>query len=75
MRPPWGKVWALALLLVLVVGGGWEILARQADLGPEYSDNRSLWANARHKLNDHGDNAITAWRIAHAIRRRRTNHE
>ena len=70
MRPPWGKVWALALLLALVVVGGWEMLARQADLGPEYSDNRSLWANARHKLNDHGDNAIAllgASRMQYAV--------
>ena len=69
-RPPWSKVWALALLTSLVIVGGWEMLVRQANLGPEYSDNRSLWASARHKLNDHGDNAIAllgASRMQYAV--------
>lgn len=56
--PPWRSVWALTLVLVAVVVGGWEFLLRNAGLGPEYVDNRSLWADARHRLNQHGDTAI-----------------
>ncbi len=69
-QPPWHKVWAVALILSLVVVGSWETLVRQANLGPEYNDNRSLWANARHTLNDHGDNAIAllgASRLQYAV--------
>ena len=69
-RPPWRKVWAVALILSLAIVGGWELLLRQANLGPEYNDNRSLWANARHELNNHGDNAIAllgASRLQYAV--------
>ena len=69
-RPPWRKIWVLALMLSLVIVGGWEVLVRQAGLGPEYSDNRSLWADARHELNNHGDNAIAllgASRMQYAV--------
>ena len=48
----------MTLVLVLVVVGGWEWLMRDAGLGPEYADNRSLWVDARHRLNTDGDNAI-----------------
>jgi len=67
---PWRKVWALALLLALVVVGGWEWLVRDAGLGPEYADNRSLWTSARHSLNRHGDDAIAllgASRLQYAV--------
>ncbi len=56
--PPWGYVWALAIVVVLVVVGGWEMLLRDADLGPEYQDNRSLWADNRHHLNSLDENAV-----------------
>ncbi|MDJ0910171.1 MAG: hypothetical protein QNI99_13320 [Woeseiaceae bacterium] len=56
--PPWGFVWALALTVTLVVVSGWEMLLRSADLGPEYQDNRSLWADNRHRLNSLDENAI-----------------
>ncbi len=56
--PPWGYVWALALIVTLVVVGGWEMLLRAADLGPEYQDNRSLWSDNRHRLNSLDENAI-----------------
>ncbi len=67
---PWRKTWALALLLTLVVVGGWEWLMRDAGLGPEYADNRSLWTSARHHLNQHGDDAIAllgASRLQYAV--------
>ena len=70
VRPRWRKTWALALLLTLVVVGGWEWLMRDAGLGPEYADNRSLWISARHSLNQHGDNAIAllgASRLQYAV--------
>ena len=56
--PPWAFVWALALVVTLVVVGGWELLLRNADLGPEYQDNRSLWADSRHHLNSLDENAV-----------------
>lgn len=56
--PPWRYVWALALAIVVVVVGGWELLLRSADLGPEYTDNRSLWADTRHRLNGEGLGAV-----------------
>ncbi|MFQ5609191.1 MAG: hypothetical protein ACE5F8_02865 [Woeseiaceae bacterium] len=70
MSPPWRYVWALALAIALVIVGGWEWLARGAGLGPEYTDNRSLWADARHRLNQHGSDAIAllgASRIQYAV--------
>ncbi len=70
VRPPWRKVWALALMLSIAIVGGWEMLVRQAGLGPEYNDNRSLWTAARHRLNQHGDNAIAllgASRLQYAV--------
>lgn len=57
-EPGWGRVWVLALLVVAVVVGGWELLARDADLGPRYVDNKVLWADTRHRLNEEGDDAI-----------------
>ena len=51
-------MWALALIVTLVVVGGWEMLLRDAGLGPEYQDNRSLWADHRHQLNSLDENAI-----------------
>jgi len=68
--PPWRKVWALALVLTMVVVGGWEWLMRDAGLGPEYADNRSLWTSTRHRLNQHGDDAIAllgASRLQYAV--------
>lgn len=50
-EPYWPRIWALTLLLVLGVVGGWEYLLRQAELGPDYADNRSLWADTRNELN------------------------
>ena len=70
MRPRWLYVWALALAVTLAVVGGWELLARDAGLGPEYVDNRSLWVNERHKLNRNGHDAIAllgASRIQYAV--------
>jgi len=70
VRPPWRKVWALVLILSIVIVGSWEALVRQAGLGPEYNDNRSLWTDARHRLNRHGDNAIAllgASRLQYAV--------
>ena len=70
VRPPWRRVWTLALLLTLVVVGGWEWLMREGGLGPEYADNRSLWTSARHRLNQHGDDAIAllgASRLQYAV--------
>ncbi len=56
--PPWGFVWALALVVTLVVVGSWELLLRGAGLGPEYQDNRSLWSANRHQLNSLDENAV-----------------
>ena len=48
----------LALLIVAVVLGGWELLVRDAGLGPKYVDNKVLWADTRHRLNEQGQDAI-----------------
>ena len=57
-EPRWGIVWAVTLLLVGIVVGGWELLVRDAGLGPAYVDNKTLWADTRHQLNKHGQEAI-----------------
>ncbi len=67
---PWTRVWGLALVLAIVIVGSWEWLLRDAGLGPEYADNRSLWADTRHGLNQHGENAIAllgASRLQYAV--------
>lgn len=57
-RVPWARVWLLALLVVVAVVGAWELVLRDAGLGPRYVDNRALWADTRHRLNDEGPEAI-----------------
>ena len=57
-EPRWAYVWALTALLVLVVAGAWELLVRQADLGPDYVDSEVLWADTRHRLNSGPTNSI-----------------
>jgi len=57
-EPRWGYVWAVASLLVLVIAGSWELLVRDAGLGPAYVDNKVLWADTRHQLNKAGHDAI-----------------
>ena len=58
MEPKWGRVWALTLLVVATSIGAWELIVRDADLGPRYVDNKVLWADTRHRLNEEGDDAI-----------------
>jgi len=57
-EPRWGYVWVVAILLVAIVVGSWELLVRNAGLGPGYVDNKVLWADTRHQLNNAGDDAI-----------------
>ena len=57
-EPRWGYVWATALLLVGIVAGSWELIVRDAGLGPAYVDNKTLWADTRHRLNKQGQEAI-----------------
>lgn len=57
-RVPWPRTWLVALLLVAIVAGAWEFALRDAGLGPRYVDNRALWADTRHRLNDEGPDAI-----------------
>ncbi len=57
-RVLWSQTWAVALLLVVVVAGAWEIVLRNAGLGPGYADNRALWSDTRHRLNDEGSDAV-----------------
>ena len=60
----------LALLVTLITVGLWELRARSAGLGPDYIDNRAQWADARHRLNSHGETAIVflgASRVQRAI--------
>ena len=57
-EPRWAYVWALTALLVLVVAGAWELLVRQAGLGPDYVDSEVLWADTRHRLNSGPTNSI-----------------
>ena len=69
-RVRWWPAWALALALMLVAVGGWEVLIRSAALGPEFMDNRALWVSTRHKLNTYGANAVAvlgASRVQRAI--------
>lgn len=57
-EPRWELVWAVAILLIAAVVGSWELLVRDARLGPAYVDNKTLWADTRHQLNRHGQDAI-----------------
>ena len=57
-EPKWGRVWALTLLVVATSIGAWELIVRDADLGPRYVDNKVLWADTRYRLNEEGDDAI-----------------
>ncbi len=69
-RVRWWPAWALALALMLVAVGGWEVLIRSAALGPEFMDNRALWVSTRQKLNTYGANAVAvlgASRVQRAI--------
>ena len=58
VEPKWGQVWALTFLVVATIVGAWELIVRDADLGPRYVDNKVLWADTRHRLNEEGDDAI-----------------
>ena len=55
---PWLRIWLVALLLVAIVAGAWDLVLRDAGLGPRFVDNRALWADTRHRLNDEGSDAI-----------------
>ena len=57
-EPRWGLVWAVAILIVAIVAGSWELLIRDAGLGPAIVDNKTLWADTRHRLNKQGRDAI-----------------
>lgn len=66
----WRPAWGLALVLTLLMVGGWETLVRTAALGPEFIDNRALWVSTRNKLNSYGTNGIAvlgASRVQRAI--------
>ena len=58
VEPRWGRIWAVAIIIVLIVTGAWELLARHAGIGPALVDNKTLWADTRHQLNQHGEEAI-----------------
>ncbi len=58
VEPRWGPIWLVAILIVTVFVGGWEMLVRGAGLGPALVDNKTLWADTRHRLNKHGHDAI-----------------
>jgi len=57
-RVPWTRTWLVGLTLVVVVAGTWEVVLRHAGLGPRYVDNRALWADTRHRLNEYGATAV-----------------
>jgi len=57
-EPRWGYVWLTAILLVSFAVGGFELFVRGGGLGPNYVDNRALWADSRHRLNKAGKEAI-----------------
>ena len=52
------SVWTVAVLIVALFVGAWEMLARDARLGPAFVDNKTLWADTRHQLNTQGSEAI-----------------
>jgi hypothetical protein len=52
------KSWLLALGLVVVATGAWELVLRDAGFDPEYADNRALWLSARHQLSQMDQSAI-----------------
>lgn len=58
VRVPWVRIWVVALLAIVALAGAWEYTLRDANLGPRYIDNRALWADARHRLNNEGTNAV-----------------
>lgn len=58
IEPRWGLIWSVTIVLVLLITGTWEYLARAAGLGPALVDNKTLWADTRHRLNKHGSDAI-----------------
>lgn len=57
-RVPWARAWIVAFLLSVVAAGGWERMLRNAGLGPKYADDRALWADTRHRLNEDGHDAV-----------------
>jgi len=48
----------VAIVIVATFVGAWEMLARNAGLGPTLVDNKTLWADNRHQLNKQGQDAI-----------------
>ena len=58
IEPRWGPIWLVAMLIVAVFVCAWEMLVRDAGLGPALVDNKTLWADTRHQLNKQGQDAI-----------------
>ena len=58
VEPRWGPVWLVTILIVAVFVGAWELLVRNAGLGPALVDNKTLWADTRHRLNQQGHDAV-----------------
>jgi hypothetical protein len=69
-RVKWWPAWILALVLLVLAVGAWEMLLRSSAIEPEFIDNQALWVSTRHKLNGYGNNAIAvlgASRVQRAI--------
>jgi hypothetical protein len=54
----WPVSWLLALALVALCLGGWELYWRGRGFEPSYNDDVELWALARQKANDLGEDAV-----------------
>lgn len=57
-EPRWVLIWSVAVLIVVIFTGTWELIARNAGLGPALVDNKTLWADTRHRLNKQGQEAV-----------------
>lgn len=44
---PWGRTWALALVILVLGIGGWEVLWRVRGFKPSFNDDVTLWLLAR----------------------------
>lgn len=55
---PWWRTWAVALLLVLLVLGGWETYWRSRGFHPALPNDQALWRAARTALAEDAPNAV-----------------
>ncbi|MEO5829598.1 MAG: hypothetical protein ABIQ36_03425 [Rhodanobacter sp.] len=55
---PWGGIWLGALLLALLLAGGWEWHWRAFGVTPSYKNSNAEWAQQRRRIDDGEGNAL-----------------